>query len=441
MSQVFKSFESFIDGSIGRRNLGYAILALLVVYFLWFPTDASQSNYGKTVYLQGFYYAIMAASWALLAGIAGQFSFGHMAFMGIGAYTSGLIARDGISLFFFSISIPPSSESVPIRVIRVAGILGLILSLIIGWRFLRLRSLYLALFTITFTVIGAISAYIYFLVPAVLAIFIGTLASGLVGLIIGWLLLRLRSSYLALFTIAFSELFRIIMLTEYDYTGGSNGLSLRPLVETGNVDQERVIGYYIMFFLLIISLGLMYFISNSRIGLFLRAMREDEDAASALGVNVIFYKVLIFVITSMIIGLAGSIFYSKVGSERIVPEQLKILSMSLIIAYAVIGGMESLLGAAAGAFISLNLLEALRAVDLPFTLEFDPFVFNFEPSTYEPGALRFAVFGLILVLTLRFMRNGLLHPIIQWFESRDVAMQETMSKRDAGEQALEEGAE
>lgn len=382
-TRAFKSFESFIDGSIGRRNLGYAILALLVAYFLWFPQDASQSNYGKTVYLQGFYYAIMAASWALLAGIAGQFSFGHMAFMGIGAYTSGLIARDGIAL----IGLPGES------------------------------------------------------VPAVLAIFIGTLASGFVGLIIGWLLLRLRSSYLALFTIAFSELFRIIMLTEYDYTGGSNGLSLRPLVETGNVDQERVIGYYIMFVLLIISLGLMYFISNSRIGLFLRAMREDEDAASALGVNVIFYKVLIFVITSMIIGLAGSIFYSKVGSERIVPEQLKILSMSLIIAYAVIGGMESLLGAAAGAFISLNLLEALRAVDLPFTLEFDPFVFNFEPSTYEPGALRFAVFGLILVLTLRFMRNGLLHPIIQWFESRDVAMQETMSKRDAGEQALEEGAE
>ena len=61
------------------------------------------------------------------------------------------------------------------------------------------------------------------------SIIIGTIAAaGAVGLVIGWLLLRLRAAYLALFTIAFSELFRIMMLTEYDYTGGSNGLSLRP---------------------------------------------------------------------------------------------------------------------------------------------------------------------------------------------------------------------
>jgi branched-chain amino acid transport system permease protein len=223
------------------------------------------------------------------------------------------------------------------------------------------------------------------------------------------------------------------MLTEYDYTGGSNGLSLRPLVQTGDVNQERIIGYYIMFALLLLSMALMYFISNSRIGLFLRAMREDEDAASALGVNVIFYKVIIFVITSMIIGLAGSVFYSKVGSERVIPEQLEILSMSLIIAYAVIGGMESLLGSAAGAFISLNVLEALRAVDIPFTFTFDPLSFTFVPSTYEPGALRYAVFGLVLVFTLRFMRNGLLYPIIQWFEGRNVAMQETVRKRNTDE--------
>jgi branched-chain amino acid transport system permease protein len=135
----------------------------------------------------------------------------------------------------------------------------------------------------------------------------------------------------------------------------------------------------------------------------------------------------------MIIGLAGSVFYSKIGSERVIPEQLEILSMSLIIAYAVIGGMESLLGSAAGAFISLNVLEALRAVDLPFTFTFDPLSFTFVASTYEPGALRYAVFGLVLVFTLRFMRNGLLYPIIQWFEGRNVAMQETVRKRNTDE--------
>ena len=114
----------------------------------------------------------------------------------------------------------------------------------------------------------------------------------------------------------------------------------------------------------------MYRVAQSPIGMFLRAMREDEDAASALGVNVVRYKILVFVFTSMIVGLAGAVFYSDVGSERIIPEQLEVLQMSLIIAYAVIGGMESLLGAAAGAFISRYMLEAMRQVviTLPFGL-------------------------------------------------------------------------
>ena len=431
MTTLFKNLESSIDKSVGRQRLGYILLALIVVYFLWFPNDASQSNYAKTVFISGFFYAILASSWALLAGIAGQFSFGHMAFMGIGAYVAGLVARDGIGL----IGLPPES------------------------------------------------------VPTLIAIFLGTVAAGFVGLVVGWLLLRLRSSYLALFTIAFSELFRIVMLTEYDYTGGSNGLSLRRLVVMGDIDAARKVEYYIMFGLLVVSLALMYWISNSRIGMFLRAMREDEDAASALGVNVVLYKVLIFVITSMIVGLAGAIFYSNVGSERIIPEQLEILQMSLVIAYAVIGGMESLLGAAAGAFISRYMLESLREINLPVTITFDGGVvglmlrvtaviiigfagaalenhesikpnkrwfrwgyitlgaaiillgtnIGLEPSTWEPGFWRFAVFGIIMVLTLRYMRNGLLFPILQWFSGRDAAMQETVSIRNTNDE-IEEAA-
>jgi len=375
-----KRLEAVIDKSIGRRSLGYLALGLIVLFFLWFPNDTSQSNYAKTVFISGFFYAIMSSSWALLAGVAGQFSFGHMAFMGIGAYAAGLIARDGI--IFAMLGIEISAESI----------------------------------------------------SAIGAIIIGTLAAGLVGLIIGWLLLRLRKSYLALFTIAFSELFRIVALTEYDYTGGSNGLSLRRLIDTADVDAARQIEYYLMFALLIVTLGLMYLVANSRIGLFLRAMREDEDAASALGVNVVMYKILIFVFTSMIVGLAGAIFYSDVGSERIIPEQLEILQMSLIIAYAVIGGMESLLGAAAGAFVSRYLLEAMREVviTLPFGLTLPD---GSDAFVWETGAWRFALFGLVMVLTLRYMRNGLLYPIIDWFSGRDLVMQETVSKREDGEKS------
>ena len=412
MKMILKPIESAIDGSIGRQRLGVLLLALIVIYFLIFPFIPdfwifTQTNYTKSVFIFGFFYAIMASSWALLAGISGQFSFGHMAFMGIGAYAAGLIARDGIPFM----NVPPEA------------------------------------------------------VPTLLAILVGTLTAGFVGLLVGWLLLRLRSSYLALFTIAFSELFRIVMLTEYDYTGGSNGLSLRRLVVMDDVNAAREVEYYIMFGLLVVSLAFMYWLSNSRIGMFLRAMREDEDAASALGVNIVLYKILIFVITSMIVGLAGAVFYSDVGSERIIPEQLEILQMSLVIAYAVIGGMESLLGAAAGAFISQYLLESLREVPLPVTITFDGGVTGIvlrltallalmvagsslgnrddlkpyrrwlvwgggvigvlivalgtnitgEPSTWDTSFWRFAVFGVIMVLTLRYMRNGLLYPVLQWF--------------------------
>ncbi len=373
--QLFRQFEAGIDRGIGRRRLGYVVLGLIILFFLWFPNDSSQSNYAKTVFISGFFYAIMSSSWALLAGIAGQFSFGHMAFMGIGAYVAGLVARDGFVFVMLGIAITPES----------------------------------------FSALGAI--------------IIGTLVAGLVGLVIGWLLLRLRAAYLALFTIAFSELFRIIMLTEYDYTGGSNGLSLRPLLQIADVDTARQVEYYLMFALLIVCLLVMHWVANSPIGLFLRAMREDEDAASALGVNVVRYKILIFVFTSMIVGLAGAIFYSDVGSERIIPEQLEVLQMSLIIAYAVIGGMESLIGAAAGAFISRYMLEAMREVviTLPFGLTTadggDAFV-------WETGAWRFALFGVVMVFTLRYMRNGLLYPFITWFSGRDLAMKETVSKRE-----------
>ena len=383
---LFTRFERAIDDGIGRRKLGYALLGLVILFFLWFPNDASQSNYAKTVFISGFFYAILSSSWALLAGIAGQFSFGHMAFMGIGAYVAGLIARDGVMFAALGIAITPD------------------------------------------------------LISSVGAIVIGAVVAGLVGLLIGWLLLRLRSAYLALFTIAFSELFRIAMLTEYDYTGGSNGLSLRPLLQVADVDTARQIEYYLMFGLLIACLLVMYRVVRSPIGMFLRAMREDEDAASALGVNVVRYKILVFVFTSMIVGLAGAIFYSDVGSERIIPEQLEVLQMSLIIAYAVIGGMESLIGAAAGAFISRYMLEAMREVviTLPFGLTMAD---GSDAFVWETGAWRFALFGLVMVLTLRYMRNGLLYPIFNWFSGRDLIMKETVAKRkhDDDQVAMPEG--
>ncbi len=298
------------------------LIALLVVA----PLYLNRFPYQMTIVTGAFFYAILASSWALLAGTAGQFSFAHMALMAIGAYTSGLLGRD----------------------LGTSPLVGIV---------------------------------------------IGTLLAGAVGLVIGLLCLRLRGAYLALFTIAFSEILRIVLLTEYQYTEGSNGLQLAPLFD-GITTQTQ---YYITLGLLLGTMALMYWLTGSRFGLFIRAMREDEGAAAAMGVNVVRYKVLVFVITSLIVGLAGAVFYHQVGI--ITPNTLELLQMSLVVAMAVIGGMDSLLGAAVGAIASRIALELLREIDiLGLHIEF--------------GAWRYAAFGLLLMFTLRFAQNGLLYPII-----------------------------
>jgi branched-chain amino acid transport system permease protein len=315
---------------------------ILVGLLLATPLYLKGAPYRISIVTGAFFYAILASSWALLAGIAGQFSFAHMALTGIGAYTAGLLGRD--------------LGTTPLQ-----GIIA------------------------------------------------GTLLAGLVGLIIGILCLRLRAAYLALFTIAFSEILRIWLLTEFQFTGGSNGLRLSKLWEGITGVQE----YYVMLALLLASMALMYWLAGSRFGLFVRAMREDEEAASAMGVNVVRYKVLIFVITSLIVGLAGATYYHQVGI--VTPNTMEILQMSLVIAMAVIGGMESLLGAAFGAFFSRVSLEMLREIS----------VFGL---TIELGAWRYAAFGLLLIFTLRFAQNGLLYPIIDRLFMRR-AREDTVAKR------------
>jgi branched-chain amino acid transport system permease protein len=326
-----------------RVDFRWIAAFILVGLLATAPLYLKDSPYQMAIVSGAFFYAIMASSWALLAGIAGQFSFAHMAFAGIGAYTAGLLGRD-------------------LGATPLAGIVA------------------------------------------------GTLLAGLVGLVIGLLCLRLRAAYLALFTIAFSEMLRIVLLTEFQFTEGSNGLQLGKLWADVTGMQE----YYVMLLLLLASMAVMYWLAGSRVGLFLRSMREDQEAASAMGVNVVRYKVLIFVITSLIVGLAGAVFYHQIGI--VTPNTIEILQMSLVIAMAVIGGMESLLGAAIGAFVSRVSLEMLREIHI-------------LGLSIELGAWRYAAFGLLLMFTLRFAQNGLIHPIIDRLFLRQ-ARKETVAKRE-----------
>ncbi len=335
-----------------------------LLYLAILAPVALANDFRVGVVTEAYFLAIMASSWALLAGLGGQFSFAHMALMAIGAYTSGLLGRD--------FGVPP--------------------------------------------------------LPGIIA---GTLMAGLVGLIIGVLCLPLRRAYLALFTIAFSEIIRIVLITEFQYTEGSNGLQLVHLFPVGGFGD-----YYVMLFMFAGSLTLMYVLANSRFGMFWRAIREDQEAAAAMGVDVVRYKVMLFVITSMIAGMAGATFYHTI--TIITPTNIEILIMSTVIAMAVIGSLEILAGAAIGAFVLHISLELLREIFLP-TWAVNALVSVGIPATerIQFGTWRFVLFGLLLMLTLRFARNGLLFPIFERFSGSSEARKATVSKRNQGPEAIE----
>jgi branched-chain amino acid transport system permease protein len=305
-----------------RRYLLTAIVAVMVGVAIPLLLRA----YWLHVAIMALHYALLASSWTMLAGFAGQFSFATMALAGIGAYTSALLA-------------------------------------------------------------------IKFHLPMWLGIISGALMAALVGLLIAVLVLRMSGPYLALFTIAFSELVRITLNAEYQFTRGDMGLTVPHLYPT----VSKIPYYFTILILLACSLLIMGLLLRSRYGLFFRAIREHEEAASAMGVNIVRYKIMAFVISSFFAGLAGGFFAHYVGT--LTPNSImEIPRMGLVIAMSVIGGIESLAGAVAGAILVEFLQEYLRELEM----------------------WRFVIFGLALVLILRFSQNGLIYPIYQRLAARRV---------------------
>ena len=377
-----------------------ALLGLLILMIFPFY---SPNEYITHIAIIAFYYAILASSWSLLAGYAGQFSFGHMAFMSIGAYTTGLFNK------FVRLSTAPTTLCRP--EIKVGDY----------WFFLLNASKNIneaSCLERAMETVMPVGSMIYRL-PVGWGIVLGIVLGGLFGLLVGALVLRLRRTYLALFTIGFSEILRISFNAEIALTDGPNGLSLPPLFPQGIFgfsEVDKIPPYFAMMLLFVVSLGLMYWLAHSRFGLFIRAIREDEEAAAALGVHVVRYKVLVFTITSMIAAAAGAVFAHYISV--ITPNIMLILQMSLVISMAVIGGLESLIAAAIGAILIEFALEFLRT-------EIDLGGFVIDMTTW-----RLVFFGLLLMLTLRFWNNGLIYPLIQRLTRGDVA-EETVAQRRA----------
>jgi branched-chain amino acid transport system permease protein len=386
---------------------GYVAAALLVL----FPLIYSAGNYDFVMHLwiTAFYYAILASSWALLAGYGGQFSFAHLAFMALGAYGAGILDN-----YVFLTSLPTGTCT-------EFGIFGTNVVFLppsgtgdAGACLTAGRA--------TWPEGATISRF-----PLILQIVFGAVVGGGAGWLIGTLVLRLRAAYLALFTVGLSEILRAVLSAEIWLTRGQAGMPMSPLFPGGITFLGTTYGpaaklpaYYVMLALFFATLALLLWVARSRIGLFLRSLREDEDAAEALGVDTVKWKRAVFVLTAAIAATAGAVQGHYVG--LITPNTIVLLQMSLVIAMAVIGGLENVVAAAIGAILISFALEFLRT-------DFTILGFEVDMTTW-----RLVFFGLLLMLTLRFLRNGVIQGALMWIERRGVGA-ETVAKRRAAEEA------
>ena len=166
----------------------------------------------------------------------------------------------------------------------------------------------------------------------------GIVAAGALGLALGRVVLRMRAIYLAIATWAFAETVHIVLTAGYAITRGELGLAVPPLFADLNVRSY----YYVFIVLTLASLTAMYAIVRSRLGIFMRAIKDDELRAETLGMNTTRIKVLVFTITSAFAGLAGAFYAHYV--VVLSPQIADFSEMAKLIIMVVVGGLGSFVG-------------------------------------------------------------------------------------------------
>lgn len=215
---------------------------------------------------------------------------------------------------------------------------------------------------------------------------IAALTAGLGGLLLGLPTLRLSGTYLAIATLGFCEVVRMVLLNWEVVTNGPLGISKipRPSVFGHQLTLANNGLYYLMVILVVLTTATMIAIIRSKMGRALKAIREDELAATMMGIKTTTYKVIAFVISAFFSGLAGA-FYAHL-IRFIDPNTFTFDTSILILSIVILGGMGTINGMFLGSTILISFPEVLR-----FLQEY-----------------RFVVYGVLLVVMMRFRPQGIL---------------------------------
>lgn len=209
----------------------------------------------------------------------------------------------------------------------------------------------------TFAVIGGYTSVLLTLkagIPLWLGIFSSGILASIVSFLLGMLCLRMRGIYLALTTWAFAEIVRTYIRMDYEFTGGDRGLIAPRLFKTA----DPLPYYYLFLGFAVLTILVIALIMRSKIGFYLRSIRNDEVAAQALGVNTVRWKVFAFMVASIFAGMAGAFYGHFTG--LISPVSGDFYEMALIIIFVVIGGLRSQPGPVVGAISIRYLAEVLK---------------------------------------------------------------------------------
>ncbi|GAA4550183.1 branched-chain amino acid ABC transporter permease [Pseudonocardia xishanensis] len=322
-------------GVVSERHRVFSVVVLLGCA-LALPFTNAGTEYWMTVASNIGVYAATAIGLNIVVGLAGLLDLGYVAFLGIGAFTAANLS-------------------------------------------------------------GAAASVIGIHLPFLLVMVISAVVAGVFGAIVGSPTLRVRGDYLAIVTLAFGEIFvRSAQNNIAGLTGGANAIPNIPPVGLGSFQFNDSISigavrlpsgvlYYVAIVLLVAFVMLVFGnLKNSRLGRAWIAIREDEDAAAAMGIRTGPIKILAFLLGAMLAGLAGAFFAHK--TAVVAYDSFRFLESVTLLAAVILGGMGTIPGAVLGASILFVLPEKLR----------------------EFADYRLLIFGLALVLIMRFRPQGII---------------------------------
>ncbi len=240
------------------------------------------------------------------------------------------------------------------------------------------------------------------------------LLAALWGVILGFPVLRLRGDYLAIVTLAFGEIIRLVLINWFDFTQGPQGINVPKATFFGlpfkdgpggfadffGIVHDRIYSYWFLYYV-ILGLALLTFFATNRlrrlpIGRAWEALREDEIACRSLGINTTTTKLTAFAIGAMFGGFAGSFFAARQGFVS--PESFVYIESALILAIVVLGGLGSQMGIVFSAIAIIGAFELFRELG---------FLEAVLPAGIEPVQLRMLAVGIAMVLMMRWRPRGL----------------------------------